>query len=73
MNVKLILITSFTLIFIILATISEWTLYTDAQNDSIKNNAPSGPKTTSIGNISSIITPWNTGNERNNSGASSIG
>jgi hypothetical protein len=30
-------------------------------------------KTTSIGNISSIITPWNTGNERNNSGASSIG
>jgi hypothetical protein len=52
---------------------SAWTLFANAQPDLFKNNSSSGSKITSTENGSSIITPWNTGNERNNSGASSIG
>lgn len=73
MNDTLIFVISFTSVFIILATMPGWTLYVNAQSDSIKNNSFSGSKTTYTENSSSIITPWNTGNERNNSSASSIG
>ena len=68
--------------FIILATTPAWTLSVNAQADSSRNeskligtrdDSTSGAKTTSIGNNSSIITPWNTGNDRNNGSTSSIG
>ncbi|WP_458743886.1 hypothetical protein [Candidatus Nitrosocosmicus sp. T] len=73
MNDRLIFVISFTSIIIILATMSAWTLFANAQSDLFKNNSSSGSKITSTENGSSIITPWNTGNERNNSGVSSIG
>ena len=73
MNDRLIFVISFASIFIILETISGWTLSVNAQSDSLKNYSSSGSKTTNTENSSSIITPWNTGNEKNNSGASSIG
>ena len=60
--------------FVILAITSEWTLSVNAQDDPFRNNSSTGAKITSIANNSSIITPWNTGNDRNNgSGASSVG
>jgi hypothetical protein len=57
-NYRLIFVISFTSIFI------------NAQSDSFKNNFSFGSKITYTENSSLIITPWNTGNERNNSGAS---
>ena len=51
-------------IFIILTTVSGWTLSINAQNDSSRNNSSSGPNTTSKSNGTSIITPWNTGIDR---------
>ncbi|CAN5622479.1 hypothetical protein BH23THE1_BH23THE1_25870 [soil metagenome] len=73
MNDRLIFVISFTSIFIILTIMSGGTLCANAQSDSFKNNSSSGSKTAYAENSSSIITPLNTGNERNNSGTSSIG
>jgi hypothetical protein len=57
----------------ILATISGWTLTINAQSDPSRNNLSLGNKTPSIGNGSLIITPWNTGNDRNNGSVSNTG
>jgi uncharacterized membrane protein SpoIIM required for sporulation len=82
MNNKLVFVISFVIVFIILAITPAWTLSVNAQADSSRNESnltgtrdgsTSGAKTTFIGNNSSIITPWNTGNDRNNGSASSIG
>ncbi|CAN5639103.1 hypothetical protein BH23THE1_BH23THE1_27090 [soil metagenome] len=72
MNNRLIFVVSFTSIFIILASISGSILCVNAQSDLYRNNSSAGSNTTSIANSSSIITPWNTGNERINSDVSTI-
>ena len=57
----------------ILATTNGWTLTVSAQGDSSTSNLSLGNKTPSLGNGSLIITPWNTGNDRNNGGVSNMG
>lgn len=58
----------FIFVFILLVTITAtWTLDTQAQSISIKNNSNTVIKTTPLENNISIITPWNTGNDRNSS------
>jgi hypothetical protein len=71
MNNKLVTVISFASIFVILAaTISIWTLNANAQEETSKINSSLGTKITSIVNSSLIITPWNTGNDKNNVSAS---
>lgn len=81
MNNKLFL-RSFAAMFIVLATISGGASSVNAQGDSNTNNSKSigmvgdsasGVNTTSLENSPSIITPWNTGNDKNNDSASSPG
>jgi hypothetical protein len=43
-----------------------WTLNANAQTDSTKTDSNSGTKEMTTKNIPSIITPWNTGNDRIN-------
>ena len=57
----------------ILATSNGLTLTVSAQGDSSTSNLSLGNKTPSIGNGSLIITPWNTGNDRNNDSVSNMG
>ena len=73
MDNKLLCIKSFALIFMILSTTHWWISTVIAQEDLSTSNSSLGTKTQSIGNSSLIITPWNTGNDRINGSASSIG
>ncbi|HYF98498.1 MAG TPA: hypothetical protein VD815_00245 [Candidatus Saccharimonadales bacterium] len=73
MNNKLVFVISFLSAFIILETTLEVTSSINAQGDAFKNTSASGVNTTSATNSISIITPWNTGNERNNNATNSIG
>lgn len=50
----------------ILIAMDVWTLNANAQTDSPKNDSNSGTKEMTTKNITSIITPWNTGNDRIN-------
>lgn len=70
MNDIRVIVISFASILIILAAISELILYVNAQGNLLRNNSSLGSDTISIANRSSIITPWNTGNERNSSSVS---
>jgi hypothetical protein len=55
---------------VLLVTPSGWTPEVNAQGDLFKlNSVYAINTTTSLNNISSIITPWNTGNDKNNSGS----
>lgn len=66
MNYKLVILISFTSFFMILTIIPEWNMSINAQNNSFKNSSSSGVITEFEGSNSSIITPWNTGNDKNN-------
>jgi hypothetical protein len=70
MNNNLVVVFSFALILMILMITTEWALNLIARGEPLNNNSSLGNKTSSLGNIS-IITPWSTGNERNN--GSSVG
>lgn len=72
MDNKLLSVISFASIFMILVTTYGWISTVIAQGDLSTSNSSLGTKTQSIGNSSLIITPWNTGNDRNNGNASSI-
>lgn len=71
MNNKLVFVIPFAAMFIIMATSYGWILSVNAQDNSSINVSSSEAKTTTVGNSSSIITPWNTGNDGNNRGVSS--
>lgn len=71
MGNKLVGVISLALIFIILgAAIYNLPLNANAQGETPEINTSLGDKITSIVNSSLIITPWNTGNDRNNVNAS---
>jgi hypothetical protein len=71
MNKKLVLLGSSTIIFLMLVTYSEWTLNVNAQGNSGISDLQSAGIEADLSNlvnkttieISSIITPWNTGNK----------
>ena len=65
MEYKLAFTIPLALIFIILATSNGSLLSVGAQGVVIKNDSESGIKIKIMENIS-IITPWNTGNDKNN-------
>ncbi|HEU5121018.1 MAG TPA: hypothetical protein VFT71_08515 [Candidatus Nitrosocosmicus sp.] len=74
MGNKLVSVISLALIFIILGTtIPELPLNANAQGVIPKSNEPLGDKIKSIVNSSLIITPWNTGNNGNNTSAPNNG
>lgn len=74
MNNKLVFVISFLSAFIILETTLEVASSINAQGDAFKNTSASEVNTTSAAaNSISIITPWNTGNERNNNATNSTG
>ena len=77
MNNKLVFVISFLSAFIILETTLEVASSINAQGDAFKNTSASEVNTTSAAansiSIISIITPWNTGNERNNNATNSTG
>ncbi|MGD9534244.1 MAG: hypothetical protein AB7V56_10795 [Candidatus Nitrosocosmicus sp.] len=59
-------ISSLIIVIMILIAMDVWTLNANAQTDSPKNDSNSGTKEMTTKNITSIITPWNTGNDRIN-------
>jgi hypothetical protein len=65
MNNNLVAVFSFALILMILMIATEWALNLIARGEPLNNNSSFETKVSSLGNIS-IITPWSTGNERNN-------
>ena len=65
MNNNVVVVFSFALILMISMITTEWALNLLARGEPLNNNSSFGTKTSSLGNIS-IITPWSTGNERNN-------
>jgi hypothetical protein len=69
-NNILIFLSSLASVFIILGTTSGWVFNVNAQGEPSINSSSLGTNTTPIINSSLIITPWNTGNERNNGSAS---
>ncbi len=73
MNNIFVFLLSFASVFIILGTTSGWVLNVNAQGEPSRNSSSLGTNTTLIINSSLIITPWNTGNERNNDSASNTG
>lgn len=73
MNNKLVFVISFLSAFIILETTLEVASSINAQGDAFKNTSASEVNTTSAANSISVITPWNTGNERNNNATNSTG
>lgn len=70
MNIILIVVFSFALIMMVIT--STMALNLDAISESFINSSSLGSKTSSLDNVS-IITPWNTGNERNTESGPHIG
>ena len=71
MNNKLVTVLSFASIFMILTTtLFGSTLIVNAQHETSTINSSLETKIKSIVNSSLIITPWNTGNDKNNVNAS---
>ena len=71
MNNKLVTVLSFASISMILTTtLFESTLIVNAQHETSTINSSLETKIKSIVNSSLIITPWNTGNDKNNVNAS---
>jgi hypothetical protein len=65
MKYKLVVVFSFAIILMISMIVIEWTLNINLLAEPLNNNLSQGSKTSSLANIS-IITPWNTGNTKDN-------